>query len=62
VSDYVKMSSRPENAAHAIIRDARSGNPDLATVVEMHTVSMHRAEMLSVMRLQFIELANALAT
>ena len=54
---YTKYSTRPQRVAHAIVTEARRGNPDLATMVDLHAGQLSRAECLSVMRLMFIHMA-----
>jgi hypothetical protein len=61
VSQYIRPISRPERVCHDIVKDAKRGNPDLASVVELHAGRLNRGEMLSVLQLVFVELASALA-
>jgi hypothetical protein len=57
--NYTKQSSRPQRVAHAIYREARRGNPDLASgVVDLHAGQLSRAECLSVMRWLFVHIAR----
>ena len=58
MSDYVRYSTRPERVADAIVKDAKRGNTDLASVIELHAGQLSRNEMLAVMRSMFIELAT----